>query len=125
MIERSVSAMNRRYRRNTRPYGQVIDAMNRAGRILRENFVFNGEDPYAGQGMQMTPEEMAAMEGQAAQGSQISPDVQQYVDQIRQISLTGIQQFAQDVDSEEYDFFKKVWLMCDKLMSEKEKGDDA
>jgi hypothetical protein len=75
--------------------------------------------------MQMTPEEMAAMEGQAAQGSQISPDVQQYVDQIRQISLTGIQQFAQDVDSQEYDFFKKVWLMCDKLMSEKEKGDDA
>ena len=116
--------MNRRYRRNTRPYGQVIDAMDRAGRILRENFVFNGEDPYAGQGMQMTPEEMAAMEGQPEQGNQISPDVQQYVDQIRQISLTGIQQFAQDVDSQEYDFFKKVWLMCDKLVSSKENNKD-
>lgn len=116
--------MNRRYCRNMRPYGQIIDEMNRAGRILKENFVFNGEDPYAAQGMQMTPEEMAAMEGQVEQGNQISPDAQQHVDQIRQVALSGIQQFAQNVDSPEYEFFKKVWLMCDKLMSDKEKGDD-
>jgi hypothetical protein len=42
------------------------------------------------------------------------------VNQIRELALSGIQEYAQDVDSKEYDFFKKVWLMCDKVCSEKE-----
>ena len=28
--------------------------------------------------------------------------------------------YADDVDSEEYDFFKKIWLMCDKVCSTKD-----
>jgi hypothetical protein len=31
------------------------------------------------------------------------------------IALEGIQEFADDVESEQYQFFKKVWLMCDKV----------
>lgn len=41
------------------------------------------------------------------------------VNQIRQIALNGIQEYAQDVDSEEYDFFKRIWMMCDKVSSTK------
>ena len=36
------------------------------------------------------------------------------------VALDGIQEYADDVDSEEYDFFKKIWLMCDKVCSEKD-----
>ena len=43
------------------------------------------------------------------------------INQIRTIALDGIQEYAQDVDSKEYDFFKKIWMMCDKACSEKTK----
>ena len=42
------------------------------------------------------------------------------INQIRMLALDGIQEYADDVDSEEYDFFKKIWLMCDKVCSEKD-----
>lgn len=42
------------------------------------------------------------------------------IDKIRQISLCGLQKYAQEVDSEEYQFYKKIWLMCDKAVSEKD-----
>lgn len=37
---------------------------------------------------------------------------------IRQLALQGIQAYSQNVDSTEYEFFKKIWLMCDKACSE-------
>ena len=39
--------------------------------------------------------------------------------QIREVALGGLQDYAHDVDGEEYQFFKKIWLMCDKAVSEK------
>lgn len=53
---------------------------------------------------------------------QMDPETQDYAMQIRQLCLNGIQKYGQEVDSEEYDFYKKIWLMCDKLMSTKESG---
>lgn len=121
--------MNRNYKR---PRGSIFEStlrsMKRANRLLNENFIFNGEDPYAqmAQSFPMgdgdTAEVMAYQGGEG--GSGLNPDAQQHVDQIRQVALNGIQQFSQDVDSEEYDFFKKVWLMCDKLVSSKENNKD-
>lgn len=46
------------------------------------------------------------------------------INQIRTIALDGIQEYAQDVDSKEYDFFKKIWMMCDKVCSDKNKDKD-
>lgn len=40
--------------------------------------------------------------------------------QIREIALNGLQDYAQDVDCEAYQFYKKIWLMCDKAVSEKD-----
>ena len=40
--------------------------------------------------------------------------------QIRDIALQGVQDYSHDVDSEQYQFYKKIWLMCDKAVSEKE-----
>ena len=47
------------------------------------------------------------------------------VNQIRALALEGIQDFAEQVDSEEYQFYKKVWMLCDKMCSEKEKMSDS
>lgn len=47
------------------------------------------------------------------------------VSQIRAMALEGIQEYAHDVDSEYYDFYKKVWMMCDKVCSNKEKSNSA
>lgn len=47
-------------------------------------------------------------------------DGKEYVDAIRQSALKGIQVFAQDVDSPSYQFFKKVFMLADKVLSEKE-----
>lgn len=40
--------------------------------------------------------------------------------QIREIALNGLQDYAEDVDCEAYQFYKKIWLMCDKAVSEKD-----
>ena len=40
--------------------------------------------------------------------------------QIREVALSGLQEYAENVDSEMYQFYKKIWLMCDKAVSEKD-----
>lgn len=42
------------------------------------------------------------------------------ISQIREIALGGLQDYAHDVDGEEYQFYKKIWLMCDKAVSDKD-----
>ena len=44
---------------------------------------------------------------------------------IREIALGGLQDYAQDVDCEAYQFYKKIWLMCDKAVSEKESASNG
>jgi len=44
---------------------------------------------------------------------------------IREIALDGLQDYAQDVDSEAYQFYKKIWLMCDKAVSEKDSASNG
>jgi len=39
---------------------------------------------------------------------------------IREVALEGLQEYADKVDSEIYQFYKKIWLMCDKAVSEKD-----
>lgn len=47
-------------------------------------------------------------------------DGKEFVDAIRKSALQGIQAFADDVDSPSYEFFKKVFILADKVLSEKE-----
>lgn len=64
----------------------------------------------------MDDDEMPQDEGQMG-SVKMDGDI---INQIRTLALQGIQQYSEDVDSEEYDFYKKVWLMCDKTMSQKD-----
>ena len=36
------------------------------------------------------------------------------------MALDGLQDYAEQADSEIYEFFKKIFLMCDKAVSEKD-----
>ena len=44
---------------------------------------------------------------------------------IREIALDGLQDYAQDVACEAYQFYKKIGLMCDKAVSEKESASNG
>ena len=87
-----------------------IDAISK---LLKESYVFDEREP------QITPEEGMPMDAEMEGGMPMEgPDMlatDKRIDQIRMIALEGIQEFADDVNSEQYEFFKKVWLMCDKV----------
>lgn len=87
---------------------EMIDKIKETSKLLREAYVY--EDDM----------EMDGMEGEVIDEVPSVEDGKEYVDAIRQSALKGIQVFAQDVDSPSYQFFKKVFMLADKVLSEKE-----
>jgi hypothetical protein len=87
----------------------TLKEIDKISKLLKESYVFDEEEV-------MSPEESMPMgdeEGMMGEPDMMSTDKR--IDQIRMIALEGIQEFADDVESEQYQFFKKVWLMCDKV----------
>lgn len=98
---------------------EMIDEMNKLSQLLKESYIFDGAKEEAPMEEPM-PEDMMGAE----ENMPIS-QTEDKVNQIRTLALDGIQEYAEQVDSEEYQFFKKVWMMCDKVCSEKEKVSDG
>lgn len=48
-------------------------------------------------------------------------DISPIVSQIRKLALDGISKFASQTETNEYQFFKKIFLECDKAISNKSK----
>lgn len=96
---------------------ETIEELEGLSKILKEAYVFDGAEeelePVAPEEEYVEDDEMP-MEGQ-------TDDI---VDQIRKLALDGIQKYAEDVDNEMYILFKKVWMMCDKCLSEKDKVEE-
>lgn len=96
---------------------ETIKELNKFSRMLSEAYVFDGgneEMPQEGGEEQMSPEEgMGEM--------MMDNETDEIIDQIRQLALNGIQKYAEDVDNEMYVTYKKIWMMCDKCLSEKDK----
>lgn len=90
---------------------QTVSDINNILKIIQESFVFDDETNQYNED-DMTEDDIPEDEYSLQNNDKIS--------QIRALALEGIQDYADDVDSEEYDFFKKIWLMCDKVCSEKE-----
>lgn len=84
--------------------------------LIKESYVFDEED----MDIPMDGGEQPMVDDGMPMG-----DATEKINQIRSMALEGIQMFADNVDSEEYDFFKKIWLMCDKVMSEKDNMKDG
>jgi hypothetical protein len=102
---------------------RTLRELEKYTRLIKESYIFDEEE----MDMPMHDEE-PMMDDEKSMGGEMSSmgDATEKINQIRSMALEGIQMFAENVDSEEYDFFKKIWLMCDKVMSEKDtvKGEE-
>lgn len=50
--------------------------------------------------------------------SSIRDDDNQSINSIRKLALRGIESYADDVTNPIYDFYKKIWVECDKLITD-------
>lgn len=105
---------------------EAIDALNHAESILREDFGYGAPMGYEAEGGAM-PQDANAQQQMPQQmpQDQEKTDVDlskndERVTQIRVMALDGLQDYAEQADSEIYEFFKKIFLMCDKAVSEKD-----
>lgn len=93
----------------------LINEMNELSNILKESYVFDGEESMPQEGGEMPVE--APMEDEVN-----AIDVaDENINQIRELALSGIQEYSNDVESEEYNIFKRIWMECDKYYSNKNK----
>ncbi|MBR6517587.1 MAG: hypothetical protein IKT40_12220 [Bacilli bacterium] len=85
---------------------ETINEIEMLSNLLKESYVFDESEP--------------EIDSEAAYEDEVIPQEESCgasdkINQIRSMALSGIQDFAENVESEEYQFFKKVWLLCDKF----------
>lgn len=95
----------------------TLKEIDEISKLLKESYVFDEREPIE------SPEESMPMDGEMSMEGPDMLATDKRIDQIRMIALEGIQEFSDDVNSEQYEFFKKVWLMCDKVYESGEKGE--
>lgn len=96
----------------------TLKEINEISKLLKESYVFNEEEPM---GDEMMMQDEMPIDYEDGEPDMMATDKR--IDQIRTIALEGIQEFSDDVNSEQYEFFKKVWLMCDKVYESGEKDE--
>lgn len=95
---------------------RTLRDLNKSAKILQEAFDFNDEE-------MPTQEDFDGGEENNQNDDMNGQDLSQQDDRIariREVALEGLQEYAENVDSELYQFYKKIWLMCDKAVSEKD-----
>jgi hypothetical protein len=97
-----------------------IDAFSK---LIKESYVFDEREDMMGREGRPMPNEEGIPQDEMGMGEPDMLATDKRIDQIRMIALEGIQEFADDVNSEQYEFFKKVWLMCDKVYESGEKDE--
>ena len=114
-----------KYSKDVMDIREFIEKIDRTAKMLNEGF--GGEVPeeeMASQEEVMAgpedKEEVAASEVEMAPEQNDEMAGMQYVDQIRKAAIEGIEAFVDNVDSPSYDFFKKVFMMADKVLSQDE-----
>lgn len=117
---------------------EALNQFNLASKILKEDYGMGPEMDYEGGEEQMMQQSNAPdiAHYRGNEGEQPQPQEEENTDmnlsksderiaQIREIALDGLQDYAQDVDCEAYQFYKKIWLMCDKAVSEKDSASNG
>ncbi len=101
---------------------RTLRDLNKSAKILQEAFDFSDEEQFNDEEIP-AQEEFDGEEGNAQNDDMNGQDLSQQDDRIariREVALEGLQEYAENVDSELYQFYKKIWLMCDKAVSEKD-----
>lgn len=93
---------------------ETINEIENLSKLLKESYVFDDIDS------QEMPSDEIEMSEEPIEQESCQTDT---ISQIRSLALNGIQDFAENVESEEYQFYKKVWLLCDKFC-ESDKSND-
>ena len=96
--------------------------MNKSAKILQEAFDFSDEEQFNDEEIP-AQEDFEGGEENNQDDNMNGQDLSQQDDRIariREVALEGLQEYAENVDSELYQFYKKIWLMCDKAVSEKD-----
>lgn len=121
---------NMKVEKNRKLISEMKEALNpkKEKQGLIESLVFgDGADNYemddpgfdAGNDFEDTPdngEDTPKEEDQTVK----EPGVKSIIDNIRKLSLQGIQQMYNDPSSVEYDTLKKIWQLCDKAVDSKQ-----
>ena len=95
----------------------TLKEINELSKLLKESYVFDEEDDLLDNEYDDDVDDFDYTD----ETNESEPiNANEKINQIRSLALEGIQEFSDDVNSEEYDFFKKIWLMCDKVFSEKD-----
>ncbi len=92
---------------------ETVRDIERLSKLLKESYVFDEEDAEMEEMPQDDMIDDEPMESPCCADDKIN--------QIRSLALEGIQEFAEQVDSEEYQIFKNIWMSCDKFYSNKNK----
>ena len=103
---------NSKYSNDAIEVRNFINKINKTAQMLKEAYVYEDD-----------AETMDGIDGEVMDETSMVDNGKEYVDAIRKAALQGIQAFADDVDSPSYDFFKKVFIMADKVLSEKDNNE--
>ena len=71
-------------------------------------------------GEEMTPEEGMPAEAPAEEAPAAAND-EDLINQIRKMALQGMSELADEPQGEKYQCIKKIWMLCDKYVTEDEK----
>ena len=98
----------------------TLKEINELSKLLKESYVFDEEDDL----LDNEYDDVDEFDYTDETNESEPINANEKINQIRSLALEGIQEFSDDVNSEEYDFFKKIWLMCDKVFSEKDNNNN-
>lgn len=99
---------------------KTINEMSRISKLLKEAYVYDEEDREMPRGYEDEMGGEAPMEDEEDMEA-YNHETDDIIDKIRMLALDGIQKYSEDVDNEMYVTYKKIWMMCDKCLSEKDK----
>lgn len=91
---------------------QTIRDIDKLTKMLRESYVYEDENEVYND--EVYQEEPVYDE----------VNVDDKLSQIRSLALSGIQEYAENVDDPNYEVFKKIWMLCDKATSNKEQKNE-
>ena len=77
----------------------ILSELEETKKYLKESYIFDEEGP----------------EDINDQPYEAEYETNERISQIREIALQGLSDYANNVDSEFYKFWKRIWLECDKM----------
>ena len=99
----------------------ILNDINKYSKIIKESYVFDEDEDLLGDEEYSDENELDDSE---MNSDDISQSAEDRINDIRKIALDGIQEFAEEVDSDEYNIFKNIWMTCDKFYSSKNKDNE-